>query len=50
MLTLNKCKIILGKEAEELSDDEILIIRDWLEKLADITIESNDFSLIPELK
>lgn len=40
MLTVNECKQILGIEANGLTDDEIVQIREWLSILADITIES----------
>lgn len=40
MLTVNECKEILGSEAEGLTDEEIILIRDWLSMVADISIES----------
>ena len=42
MLTIKECKKILDNEAIELTDEEIILIRDWLSNLADITIESLD--------
>jgi hypothetical protein len=50
MLTLEKCKTILAEEAEELNVNDLIIIREWLEKLADITIESTNFNSIEEIK
>jgi predicted house-cleaning noncanonical NTP pyrophosphatase (MazG superfamily) len=44
MLTLKQCKEILSKEADGLTDNEILEIRDWLSVFAEIIIESTDFS------
>ncbi|HWZ21059.1 MAG TPA: hypothetical protein VNW06_00315 [Cytophagaceae bacterium] len=50
MLTVNECREILGNEAEELTDEDIIIIRDWLSIMADIAIESNDKTTIVNIK
>lgn len=50
MLTLKQCKEILSKEAEVLTDNEILEMRDWLSVFADLIIESTDFSYLPVKK
>jgi hypothetical protein len=42
MLTLKECKKILDKEAEGLTDDDIILIREWLSKMADVLIESKE--------
>ena len=47
MLTLKKCKEILSTEANGLTDNEILEMRDWLSVFADMLIESTDFSELP---
>ena len=44
MLTLKQCKEILSKEADRLTDNEILEMRDWLSVFAELIIESTDFS------
>lgn len=40
MLTVNECKQILGTEATGLTDDDIILIREWLSNMADIAIDS----------
>jgi hypothetical protein len=40
MATIKLCREILGKEYDDLSDEEIIEIRDFLSMLADIAIES----------
>jgi hypothetical protein len=40
MLTINECRKILGNEAIGLTDEEIILIREWLSIMADIVIES----------
>ncbi len=40
MLTINECRAILNNEAEGLSDEDIILIRDWLSIMADVLIES----------
>ena len=40
MLTINECRKILGNEAVGLTDDDIMLIREWLSNMADIAIES----------
>lgn len=42
MLTIKECKRILDNEAMGLTDEEIILIRDWLSNLADFAIESMD--------
>ena len=37
MLTLQQCKTILNDN--ELTDEEVLLIRDWLYQFADLAIE-----------
>lgn len=44
MLTLQKCKTILNDN--ELTDEEVLLIRDWLYQLADLAIDiTNEIDL-----
>jgi hypothetical protein len=40
MLTVKECKEILGNEAEYLTDDDIIQIREWLSMMADVLIDS----------
>lgn len=40
MLTVKQCRDILEDEAEGLTDEQIILIRNWLSELADIAIES----------
>lgn len=40
MLTLQQCKTILNDN--ELTDEEVLLIRDWLTQLADLAIELSE--------
>jgi hypothetical protein len=40
MLSIKECKEILGNEAKELTDQEILEMRDFISILAEILIES----------
>jgi hypothetical protein len=40
MLTLQQCKTILNDN--ELTDEEVLLMRDWLYQLADLAIEMMD--------
>lgn len=40
MLTIKECREILGKEALNLKDEDIIQIRDLLSNMADIIIES----------
>jgi hypothetical protein len=40
MLTINECKNILGTEANGLTDDDIIQIREWFSILADIAIDT----------
>ena len=39
MLTIKQCRDLLKEEEKEFTDDEIIIIRDWLMIMADIAIE-----------
>jgi hypothetical protein len=39
MLTIKQCRELLQEEEKGLTDEEIIIIRDWLMSLADIAIE-----------
>ena len=41
MLTVKQCREILDKEAENLTDAEIILISEWLSDLADIFIETS---------
>ena len=44
MLTLQQCKTILNDN--ELTDEEVLLIRDWLYQFADLAIEiTNEIDL-----
>ncbi len=40
MLTVKQCKEILENEAEGLTDDDVIQIREWLSNMADLLIES----------
>jgi hypothetical protein len=40
MLTVKECREILEQDAEGLTDEEVIQIRDWLSIMADIAIES----------
>ena len=40
MLTVKECREILEHDAEGLTDEEVIQIRDWLSMMADIAIES----------
>jgi hypothetical protein len=40
VLTIKECRKILGNDANGLSDEEIILIREWLSIMADIVIES----------
>jgi hypothetical protein len=40
MLTVNECKQILGTDADGVTEDDIIQIREWLSILADIAIDS----------
>jgi hypothetical protein len=40
MLTVKECKEILENEAEGLTDEEIIQIREWITIMADIAIDS----------
>ena len=40
MLTEKECKEILEQDAEGLTDEEVIQIRDWLSMMEDIAIES----------
>jgi len=42
MLTVKECKEILDNEAEGLTDDDVIQIREWLSNMADILIESTE--------
>ncbi len=39
MLTVKQCREILDKEAVGITDEDIILIRDWLSDFADILIE-----------
>ena len=40
MLTVKECREILEQDAEGLTDEEVIQVRDWLSMMADIAIES----------
>jgi len=40
MLTIKECREILEQDAEGLTDEEVIQMRDWLSMMADIAIES----------
>jgi hypothetical protein len=44
MLTIKECKEILNNEAEGLTEDDIIQIREWLSNMADVLIESMENS------
>ena len=39
MLNLKECKKILNTNEKEYSDDEVILIRDWLYRFAEIALE-----------
>ncbi len=39
MLTIQKCRELLGKFATGKTDEEIRLIKEWLEQLADLMLE-----------
>lgn len=39
MLTIKECREILKQDAEGLTDEEIIQIREWLSMMADFAIE-----------
>jgi hypothetical protein len=39
MLTIEKCRKLLGKFATGKTDEEIRLIKEWLEKIADLMLE-----------
>jgi hypothetical protein len=39
MLTIQKCRKLLGKFAQGKTDEEIRLIKEWLEQLADLMLE-----------
>jgi hypothetical protein len=42
MLTLKVCKEILAKDAVDLTDEEIISIREWLSTAAEMLMESTE--------
>ena len=42
MLNLNECKKILNENENLYTDEEIILIRDWLYHIADIAIDEFD--------
>ena len=42
MINLSECRKILREDGEKLTDDEIVKLRDYLNLLAEIAIESYD--------
>jgi hypothetical protein len=40
MLTVKECREILKQDAEGLTDEEIIQIREWLSMMADFAIET----------
>jgi hypothetical protein len=39
MLTIKECRELLKDDAKELSDEQIIEVREWLSMMADIIIE-----------
>lgn len=39
MLTIKECRELLKDDARELSDEQIIEVREWLSMMADIIIE-----------
>ena len=39
MLTLNECKKILNQDGILYTDEEVILIRDWMYHMADIAID-----------
>ena len=48
MLTLADCRRILGETAKDLSDEEVLKIRDQLRELAEIAVENRGANTVSE--
>jgi len=40
MITIEKCRKLLGEKAKNCTNDEVKAVRDWLEQLAIILIET----------
>lgn len=41
-ISLTECKKILGSNGSLYSDEEIIIIRDWMYHISDIAIDANE--------
>jgi len=42
LINTNECRVLLGEKGEELTDEQINEIRDWLYELANIELEENE--------
>lgn len=40
MLTLKECRVLLDADSRGLTDDEVIKLRDWTDKLADLVIDT----------
>lgn len=49
-LSLTDCKIILNTDGLYYTDEEIILIRDWLYHMADIAIDAIDKNAKPDIK
>lgn len=45
-LSLEECKKILNQDGFEYTDEEVLVIRDWLYQFADMTLEDFEEGII----
>jgi hypothetical protein len=56
MLSLEQSRAILNQQGIEYSDDEIIIIRDYMYRVAEITIKhyerirDNDLTIVPKIQ
>jgi hypothetical protein len=41
MISIEKCRRLLGEIAKEWTNAEVLEVRDWLEQMADLILEVN---------
>jgi hypothetical protein len=48
MLTVKQCRKILAEEANDLTDQEIMEMRDWLTIFAEIIKDTIDFTTLEE--
>jgi hypothetical protein len=39
MISIEKCRKLLGDIAKDWTNEEVLLVRDWLEQLADLILD-----------